>query len=72
MRTRLGGETFQRFFAHVVELCQAAGLVWGKELFFDGTNVRANADIDSLTPRVAQTAREHVTEWFAAGTQPAL
>ena len=51
IRQRLGVETFQRFFEHVVELCQDAGLVWGKELFFDSTNVRANADIDSLMPR---------------------
>jgi transposase len=64
IRTRLGVELFQRFFDHVVDLCQAAGLVWGKELFFDGTRVRANADIDSLTPRFAQAAREHVTELF--------
>src|ERR1700682_2148039 len=51
IRTRLGLATFERFFEQVVELCQAAGLVWGKELFFDSTHVRANADIDSLTPR---------------------
>src|SRR5437763_9498785 len=64
IRQRLGVETFQRLFDRVVELCQDAGLVWGKELFFDGTKVRANADIDSLTPRFAQAAREHVTELF--------
>src|SRR5215216_4781825 len=51
IRARLGLPIFQRFFAHVVDLCQAAGLVWGKELFFDATKVRANADIDSLVPR---------------------
>src|SRR6266581_2369133 len=62
IRTRLGVEVFQRFFERILELCQDAGLVWGKELFFDGTKVRANADIDSLTPRFAQAAREHVTE----------
>jgi transposase len=75
IRQRLGVETFQRLFDRVVELCQAAGLVWGKELFFDGTKVRANADIDSLTPRFAQAAREHVTELFggdAAAADPTL
>src|SRR5262245_13028799 len=45
IRERLGLPTFQRFFEHVVKLCQTAGLVWGKELFFDATKVRANADI---------------------------
>jgi transposase len=71
IRTRLGVDTFQRFFEHVVELCQRAGLVWGKELFFDGTKVRANADFDSLTPRFAQAAREHVDRLFADDHAPA-
>jgi transposase len=64
IRQRLGLETFQRVFDRVVELCQDVGLVWGRELIFDGTKVRANADIDSLTPRFAQAAREHVSELF--------
>ena len=51
IRERLGLAIFQRFFAHVVELCQAAGLVWGNELFFDATKVQANAALDSLVPR---------------------
>src|SRR5690242_11578239 len=37
IRTRLGLPIFRRFFEHVVDLCRAAGLVWGKELFFDAT-----------------------------------
>jgi transposase len=65
IRQRLGGAVFQQVFDRVVELCQAAGLVWGKELFFDSTKVRANADADSLTPRFAQAAREHITQLFA-------
>jgi len=73
IRARLGVDIFQRFFERVVELCQEAGLVWGKELFFDGTRVRANADFDSLTPRFAQDAREHVTDLFASdGSADAL
>src|SRR5579871_3092725 len=48
IRDRYGLEVFQRFFEHIVDLCRQAGLVWGKELYFDGTKVRANADIDSL------------------------
>ena len=51
IRERLGLPIFQRFFAQVVELCQEAGLVWGKELIFDATKVRANAAISSLVPR---------------------
>ena len=66
IRQRLGVPIFRRFFERVAELCQEAGLVWGKELFFDGTKVQANADVDSLTPRFAQAARDHVTDLFAA------
>ena len=73
IRERLGLATFQRFFAHVVELCQQAGLVWGTELFFDGTKVRANADIDSLRSRWSVEARRHLQDLFAgaaAGPPP--
>jgi transposase len=65
IRTRLGLPIFQRFFEHVVELCQAAGLVWGKELFFDATKVRANAALDSLTPRWYAAAKAHLADLFA-------
>ena len=65
IRERLGLPIFQRFFAHVVELCQEAGLVWGKELFFDATKVRANADSDSLVPRWYAEAKAHLGELFA-------
>ncbi|HEX6482948.1 MAG TPA: transposase [Ktedonobacteraceae bacterium] len=51
IRTRYGVEVFRRFFEAIVEQCQAAGLVWGKELYFDGTKVAANAGKDSLKPR---------------------
>jgi transposase len=64
IRRRLGVAVFQRLFERVVELCQEAGLVWGRELFFDGTKVRANADLDSLTPRFALAAREHLAALF--------
>jgi Transposase DDE domain len=33
-------------------------LVWGRELYIDSTQVNANADLDSLTPRFAVEARE--------------
>src|SRR6187402_562889 len=51
IRQRLGIDTFQRFFEKIVDLCQEVGLVWGKELYFDATRVRADADTDSLVPR---------------------
>src|SRR5216117_1855969 len=51
IRTRYGVEVFRRFFEKIVEQCQQAGLVWGKELYIDGTKVEANASLDSLKPR---------------------
>jgi Transposase DDE domain len=48
--------------------------VWGKELFFDATKVRANADIDSLVPRWYQAAKTHLDDLFTdaadEGTRP--
>jgi hypothetical protein len=41
-----------------VEQCQQAGLVWGRELYFDATQVQAAAALDSLTARFAVEARE--------------
>src|SRR5262245_3617308 len=35
IRERYGLEIFRRFFEAVVEQCQAAGLVWGRERYFD-------------------------------------
>src|ERR687883_875591 len=66
IRQRLGLALFERFFERVVELCQQAGLVWGQELFFDATKVRANADLDSLVPRFYWRAQQHLDELFAA------
>src|SRR6266542_7151224 len=65
IRDRYGLAVFRRFFERVVELCQEAGLVWGKELFFDATKVRANAAVDSLRPRLHEVAREHLEDLFA-------
>ena len=66
IRQRLGVETFQRFFERVVDLCQEAGLVWGKELYFDATKVRADADVDTLVPRFYHEARTHIADVFTA------
>ncbi len=63
IRERYGVEVFRRFFERIVEQCQAAGLVWGKELYFDGTKVAANAGKDSLKPRFYVDA--HLATLFA-------
>jgi transposase len=72
IRQRLGLPIFARFFAHVVELCQQAGLVWGKELIFDATKVRANADVDSLVPRWYAAAKTHLDTLLAEGADEAV
>jgi Transposase domain (DUF772) len=63
IRERYGVEVFRRFFEKIVEQCQEAGLVWGKELYIDGTKVEANASLDSLKPRFAVEA--HLANMFA-------
>src|SRR5258706_3684264 len=57
IRTRYGLVVFRRFFEAIVEHCQHAGLVWGRELYFDATHVLADAALDSLVPRFAVEAR---------------
>jgi transposase len=51
IRERYGLEIFRNFFEKIVEMCLEAGLVRGKELFFDSTKVEADAAVDSLAPR---------------------
>src|SRR5829696_9030943 len=65
IRQRLGIDVFQRFFEQVVDLCQEAGLIWGRELYFDATKVEANAGIPSLIPRFFYDATTHVADLFA-------
>jgi len=64
IRQRLGVDVFQRFFEKVVDLCQAVGLVWGRELYVDATKVEANAGIPSLVPRFYYDAKIHLAELF--------
>jgi transposase len=70
IRDRYGVEIFRRFFEAIVERCQEANLVWGKELYVDATKVEANASLDSLAPRFAVEA--HLAALFpeAATAQP--
>jgi transposase len=65
IRQRLGVDVFQRFFEQIVDLCQDAGLVWGRELYVDATKVAANASVDSLVPRFFYEAKAHVADLFA-------
>jgi transposase len=62
IRERYGLEVFRCFFERIVEECFEAGLVWGEELYFDSTKVRANADVDSLRSR--SIAQNYLKELF--------
>src|SRR4051812_11773162 len=61
-RTLRPREIFKRFFEEIVEMCLEAGLVRGRELFFDATRGEADAPMDSLAPRVAVEA--HLSQLF--------
>lgn len=66
-RERFGVEVFRSFFEEIVELCVEAGLVWGEELFFDATKVRADADTDSLHSRAI--VENHLKSLFSQGNE---
>src|SRR5215207_2213996 len=70
IRQRLRIDIFQRFFEKIVDLCQDAGLVWGRELYFDATKVEANAGIPSLIPRFYYEAKTHLGDLFTDGASP--
>jgi transposase len=75
IRERYGLEGFRGFFERIVQMCVEAGLVWGEELFFDSTAVKADAANDSVVPRltVVEGVEEHLGELFedaTAGTEP--
>jgi transposase len=57
IRARYGVEIFRRFFDVIVKQCAQAGLVWGRELYIDATQVQADAAMDSLRTRFAVEAR---------------
>ena len=66
IRERYGLDVLRRFFEQIVERCIAAGLVWGRELYIDSTDVAANASLDSLRPRFAVEA--HLARLFPGPT----
>jgi transposase len=72
IRERYGLRTFRRFFERIIELCMEAGLVWGKELYFDATKVEANASLDSTRSRSLmeeQGLEEHLAGIFPEEAQ---
>ncbi len=74
IRERYGVEIFRRFFERIVQMCVEAGLVWGKELYFDATKIEANASLDSMRSRslVENRFEEHLVEIFPQrGVRPA-
>jgi hypothetical protein len=62
IRARLGLPVFRRFFEAITAQCIPVGLVWGEELIFDATKVRANASPDSLIPRLRLLIEEHLAQ----------
>ncbi len=65
IRDRYGVDIFRRFFDAIVEQCRQAGLVWGAELYFDATQVEANAERDRMVPRFYHEAlAQHLATLF--------
>jgi transposase len=66
IRERYGLQIFRRFFERIVEMCFEAGLVQGRELYFDATKVEANASLDSTRSRslVERRLGEHLKGIF--------
>jgi transposase len=67
IRQRLGLPVFRRFFEHVVDLCEDAALIWGKDVLADATRVLGNASMDSLMPRLKEVVDEHLVDLFDVG-----
>ena len=72
IRERYGLRVFRRFFEHIVQLCIDAGLVWGKELYFDGTRVEANASMASHVPKFEYELAHHLNILFDDQETPSL
>ena len=65
IRDRYGVTIFRRFFDRIVEQCQKEGLIWGKEIYLDSTQVEANADKDKMVARFYVDAmNEHLAALF--------
>jgi transposase len=64
IRDRYGLEVFQLFFEQIVEQCIQTGLVWGAELYFDATKVRANANVNGMVNQTEREVEQHLEELF--------
>ena len=66
IRERYSLQIFRRFFERIVEMCFEAGLVQGRELYFDATKVEANASLASTRSRslVEDRLGEHLMGIF--------
>jgi len=66
IRERYGLQIFRCFFEQIVEMRFEAGLVQGRELYFDATKVEANASLDSTRSRSLVEGRlgEHLRGIF--------
>jgi len=56
-RKRFGVRVYEKFFQHIVRLCESAGLVEGDVLFIDSTLSKANAAPQSLRSRALLAQR---------------
>jgi transposase len=72
IRTRRGLSIFRCFVETITAPCLQAGLVWGEELLFDATKVRANAALDSLVPPLHLLTEEHLAQREPAAPPTAL
>ncbi len=68
IRHRFGLRVFRQFFEHVLDRCDEVGLIWGREVLVDATQVPGNADIDSLVPRLKDVVDDHLVELFGKQT----
>ncbi len=72
IRERYGVTIFRQFFDRIVGQCQQDGLVSGKELYLDSTQVEANADKGAMLPRFYVDAiNQHVAALFPDAPEPA-
>lgn len=58
IRDRYGVTVFQQFFEQIIELCVKAGLVWGKELYFDASIVEPMRIMNAKS-RVYRSKHKH-------------
>lgn len=63
-RRRFGVRVYEKFFEHIVQLCEKAGLIEGDVLFIDSTLSKANAALGSMRSRTLVGQRLPRTDNF--------